>query len=113
MEPVEIAGLSENQRAFRLPSGQIIVIEMGKGSTTNPERELPIKVRSWPVMENGQRISDSDGVLVEYPAKVETINLSAVGEGKLTVDGERARATVDALERAERLLVAQRAWAKL
>ncbi|MCI0422756.1 MAG: hypothetical protein L0312_26635 [Acidobacteria bacterium] len=112
MIPMKFESLPESQRAFQLDSGQLVVVEITQGVTTSPERESPIKIRSWPVNESGGRIIE-DGVPVEFPAKVETIMLASVGEGKITIDGERARATVEALERAARMFVAREAWAKI
>lgn len=109
MEPIDIPGLGEAERAFVTEAGDIVVVRITRTDTPD-QRFVALKVESWLVNESGE-VMEIGGAPVRPPADVRSILVDALTNGALTIQGEMADATVEAIQKAVRFAAAMRAWA--
>lgn len=112
-----VPGIDEaRERAFDLDEGvaKVRVTRRDISETAQPDDEeyVALKVQACLVDQRGEPV-EVGGSAVECPAKVHTIAASALAEGKVDIENERARATVEAVERLKRHRAAMEAWEKL
>lgn len=111
MENIAIPGLKDCERAFRVDTGEIVVVRITR-STTLDARFIAFKIDAWLATEDGD-VVEIDGVPAIAPAEVRTILTDAIASGALTIEGEMADATIRAVEKALRHATAMRAWSRI
>lgn len=115
----DLEGLTSSQRAFLLSTGDRAVVQIERVEVQQPskrsvqtEEHMPFKVTAWAIAEDGTPVLDG-GTPLSIPAKVETVRTAALAEGALTIEGEIARASDQALQRFANYMAQRRAWNRL
>lgn len=111
MDPIEIPGLGEAERAFQVDGGEIVVVRITRHKTPD-DRFIGLKVESWLATEEGD-VVQIGGAPARPPASVRTVLVDALSSGALTIQGVMADATVEAVDKALRHAAAMRAWAMI
>lgn len=109
-EPVEMPGLSEAERAFRVATGELIVVSFTRRNA--PEGWLAFNVDARQINEDGTT-AVFDGVPVAVPTKTVSVPAAALASGVVSIDHVRATATAEAVQQAVNYIAALKAWAKV
>jgi hypothetical protein len=109
MQPIEIPGLSQCERAFVLEGGCLAVVSITRVETPDA-RHVAMRVAARQVDESGATVAIG-GVPVVAPTSVTTILTDAIASGTTTIQSEMARATTEAVDKLVRHRAAMLAWA--
>jgi hypothetical protein len=109
---VDVPSLTAGQRAFRLDSGELIVVQIRRIDSKPEDAQVNMKVEAFRANDDGS-IMSVDGIPQQIPAHVHSMNMAALAEGQVVIENEMADATVKAIERLRNHLAALKAWAKI
>lgn len=118
--PVQVEGLKESERVFRIESGANAGLFIKVTQTRNDQDldddgvpdQINIKTSSCVCDENGQPVSIA-GQPVVTPARVDSILTSALADGLVDLMTERANFTDASIFRALRQRTAYLSWANI
>jgi hypothetical protein len=109
---VELAGLLPNQKAFALPDGTKVVVQIAtveqraNAFNREPSAHLAVQVSAWVANEDGTP-KLADGRKIGPPVKNETVLTSAIAEGRVVLSDLLVQMTIDALGRMSNWLAVQ------
>ncbi len=109
-EAIDLPGLTEAERAFRVATGELIVVSFTRRNA--PEGWLAFNVDARQVNEDGTT-AVFDGVPVAVPTKTVSVPAAALASGVVSIDHVRATATSEAVQQVVNYIAALKAWAKV
>ena len=109
-EAIDLPGLTEAERAFRLGTGELVVVSITRRQS--PEGWLALNVDARMINEDGTTAT-FDGVPIAVPTKTVSVPLVALANGITSVDHVRATATPEIIQQLVNYSAALRAWAKV
>jgi hypothetical protein len=116
MESISLAGLLDSERAFKLDSGELAVVDITRRTDTPDEHSMAVEINARIVDASGATVTLDDfgtAVPLKLPAKVHTIHKSAIAEGAVNFFDELASQTVDACDRLRKHAVALRSFLRV
>lgn len=119
VQAVDIAGLPEHQKAFRIDTGELVVVETTQKEigdnpqNLTPEHHIALRVRAWKAKDDGTPEEDAAGLPLEIPHKVHSIVSAALAEGTVNLENALVQFTLDALQRTKTWLVVKRHMARI